>query len=132
MSLAIRNTRNVTMCLAALARLAFAEGDPEQAALLAGAAEGLRGRAGLRAWPVLRRAEAELAAQVRPGAGADRFGQAYAAGPGLSQRKRLPPSGTGPVTAPSRPEPWPADPIGSNHRGEKDCLGLNQKGAGRR
>jgi hypothetical protein len=30
MSLTIRNTRNVTMCLAALARLAFAEGDPER------------------------------------------------------------------------------------------------------
>jgi hypothetical protein len=30
MSLAIRHTRNVTMCLAALARLAFAEGDPSR------------------------------------------------------------------------------------------------------
>ena len=35
--------------LAAFARLAFAEGDPGQAALLAGGTEGLRRRAGLRA-----------------------------------------------------------------------------------
>jgi|SRR5215469_5472716 len=87
MSLALRNTRNVTMCLAALARLAFAEGDPEQAALLAGAAEGLRGRAGLRAWPVLRRAEAELAAQVRQALGADRPVR-----PGVRRRVRAQPA----------------------------------------
>jgi len=34
------------------------EGDPEQAATLAGAAEGLRQRVGLRTWPLLRREEA--------------------------------------------------------------------------
>jgi hypothetical protein len=55
----------VTLCLAAFARLALAEGDPERAALLAGAAEGLRQPVGLQAWPTLRRAEAELVAQVR-------------------------------------------------------------------
>ena len=54
LSLAAHNTRNVTLCLTAFARLALAEGDPERAALLAGAAEGLRQRAGLRAWPALR------------------------------------------------------------------------------
>ena len=47
LSLAIRIIRNVTLCLAAVAQLAFAEGDPERAALLAGAADGLRRRAGL-------------------------------------------------------------------------------------
>ena len=44
LSLAIRIIRNVTLCLAAFAQLAFAEGDPERAALLAGGAEGLRRR----------------------------------------------------------------------------------------
>jgi hypothetical protein len=38
----------------AYARLALAEGDPERAARLEGAAEGLRQRSGLRAWPMLR------------------------------------------------------------------------------
>jgi len=87
LSLAIRVSRNVALCLAAFARLALAEGDPERAALAAGAADGLRRRAGLRAWPVLRRGEAELAAQVRQALGTDRFDQAFAAGAGLSQRE---------------------------------------------
>ncbi len=46
-SLAAYSTQNVTLSLAAFAQLAFAEGDPGRAALLAGAAEGLRRRAGL-------------------------------------------------------------------------------------
>jgi len=48
-SLAARNTPFVTLCLVAYARLAFADGDPERAARLEGAAEGLRRRVGLRA-----------------------------------------------------------------------------------
>jgi hypothetical protein len=44
----------VTLILAAFAQLALTEGDPERAALLAGAAEGLQRRAGLRTWPMLR------------------------------------------------------------------------------
>jgi Domain of unknown function (DUF4062) len=51
------------------ARLAFARADPGRAALLAGAAEGLRRRAGLRAWPMLRRGEAQLVAEVRQALG---------------------------------------------------------------
>ena len=46
-------------------------GDPERAALLAGVAEGLQRRAGLRAWPMLRRGETELAAQIRETLGPD-------------------------------------------------------------
>ena len=45
LSLAARSTRFVTLCLAGYARLALAEGDPERAARLKGAADGLR-RAG--------------------------------------------------------------------------------------
>ena len=47
LSLAARSTRFVTLCLAGYARLALAEGDPERAARLKGAAEGLRRRVGL-------------------------------------------------------------------------------------
>jgi hypothetical protein len=61
-------------------------GDPERAALVAGAAEGLRRRAGLRAWPILRQGEAELVAQVRQALGADRFDPVFAAGTRLTQR----------------------------------------------
>jgi ATP/maltotriose-dependent transcriptional regulator MalT len=88
-SMAIRMIRSVTLCLAAFAQLAFAEGDPGRAALLAGAAEGLRRRAGLRTWPVLRRGEAALAAQLRQALGDDRFAQALAAGSRLSQQEAV-------------------------------------------
>ena len=89
LSLAARSTPFVTLSLAAYARLTFAEGDPERAAMLEGAAEGLRQRVGLRAWPMLRRGEAELVAQVRQTLGADRFDQAFATGSGLSQRQAV-------------------------------------------
>jgi predicted ATPase len=89
LSLAIRIIRNVTLCLAAFAQLAFAEGDPERAALLAGAAEGLRRRAGFSTWPMLRQSEALLAAQIRQALGDDRFGQAFAAGSRLSQQEAV-------------------------------------------
>jgi hypothetical protein len=62
LSLAAHSTRNVSLCLAAFARLALVEGDPERAALLVGPAEGLRRRASLRVWTTLRRVEAELVA----------------------------------------------------------------------
>jgi predicted ATPase len=87
LSLAAYSTQNMTLCLAAFARLAFAEGDPERAALLAGAADGLRRRVGLQAWPLLRRGEADLTAQIRQTLGADRFDQAYAAGAKLNRRQ---------------------------------------------
>jgi hypothetical protein len=79
----------VTLCLAAFARLAFVEGDPQQAALLTGAADGLRQRVGLRAWPLLRPEETELVAQVRQALGADRFDELYAAGSRLSQQEAV-------------------------------------------
>ena len=87
--LANRITRHVTTCLAAFAQLAFAEGDPGRAALLAGAAEGLRGRAGLRTWPMLRRGEAQLATQIRQTLGSGRYDQAFAAGARLSQQEAV-------------------------------------------
>ena len=79
----------VTLCLAGYAQLAFADGDPDRAALLEGAAEGLRRRVGLRAWPHLRRVEADLVAQVRQRLGAARFDQAFSAGSGLTQQQAV-------------------------------------------
>jgi tetratricopeptide (TPR) repeat protein len=88
-SLAARSTPFVTLCLAGYAWLAFADGDPDRAALLEGAAEGLRRRVGLSAWPHLRKVEADLVAQVRPRLGAARFDRAFSAGSGLTQQQAV-------------------------------------------
>src|SRR5262245_44926020 len=87
LSLAAHSTRSVTLCLAAFSRLAFVEGDPHMAATLAGAAEGLRRRVGLRVWSLLGQEEAELVARVRKALGTDSFDQLYAAGSRLSQQE---------------------------------------------
>jgi len=89
LSVAARSTASVTVCLAAHARLAFAEDDPERAAQLQGAAEGLRERVGLRVWPTLRQGEAELVTQARQTLGTERFNQAFSAGSALSQREAV-------------------------------------------
>ena len=89
LGLAARSTPFVTLCLAAYARLALAEGDPERAARLKGAAEGLRQRVGLPAWPDLRRLEEELVAQIRQELSAAQFDQAFSDGSGLTQRQAI-------------------------------------------
>lgn len=89
LSVAARSTPFVTLCLSGYAQLAFADGDPERAARLEGAADGLRRRVGLSAWPHLRRVETELAAQARQRLGAARFDQAFAAGSRLTQREAV-------------------------------------------
>ena len=88
-SLAARSTPFVTLCLAGYAWLAFSDGDPERAARLEGAAEGLRRRVGLSAWPHLRKLEAELVAQVRQKLGTGHFDQAFSAGSALTQREAV-------------------------------------------
>lgn len=101
-SLAARSTSFVTLCLAGYAWLAFAEGDPDRAALLEGAAEGLRRRVGMLAWPHLRLMEADLVAQVRHRLGAARFDRAFSVGSGLAQHQAVAivrdQRGTGPQT----------------------------------
>jgi hypothetical protein len=67
----------------------LAAGDPGRAALLAGAVEGLRRRAGLGAWPMLRQPEAAQRDQIRQALGTDQFKQAYEAGTRLSQREAV-------------------------------------------
>ena len=89
LSLAAHTSRNVSLCLSAFALLVFVEGDPERAALVAGAAEGLRRRSALGVWPLLRRGEAALVTQVRLALGADRFDEVFAAGARLSQREAV-------------------------------------------
>ncbi len=89
LSLASRSIPFVAFTLAAYARLEFADGDPEQAARLEGAAEGLRQRSGLRAWPILRQGEAELVARIHQTLDPQRFDQAFSAGTRLSQREAV-------------------------------------------
>jgi predicted ATPase len=91
LALALRahNTRGVTLCLGAFAQLAFAQGDPEQAALLAGAVDGLLRRLGIQLWPMRRQWAAERIAEYRAALGSDRFDQAYAAGCRLNQREAV-------------------------------------------
>ena len=89
LSLAARNTAFVTLCLSAYAWLAFADGDPERAARLEGATEGLRQRVGLVAWSHMRRLEADLLAQVRQRLGGSQFDQAFSAGSRLTQQEAV-------------------------------------------
>jgi predicted ATPase len=89
LSLAATTTRSVTLCLTAFAQLAFVQGDRERAALLAGAAQGLRQRVGLGAWPVQQQGEAQMAAQIRQALGADRFDENFAAGVRLNRQQAI-------------------------------------------
>src|SRR5262249_34015541 len=88
-SVATHSADTGALALVGFARAALMGGDAERAALLIGAAEGLRHRVGLRVWPPLRRGEAELVEQVRQALGTDRFDQAFAAGSRLQQREAI-------------------------------------------
>jgi hypothetical protein len=79
----------MTLCLAAYARLALAQGDPERAARLKGAADGLRRRVGLPAWPDQRRLDEEPVTQIRQKLSAAQFDQAFSDGSGLTQRQAI-------------------------------------------
>ncbi len=79
------STQTVTFSLVAYAQLALAESDVRRAAMALGAADGLRQRAGLRAWPSMRRGEAELATRVAQEIDPEVFEDAFAAGSELNQ-----------------------------------------------
>jgi predicted ATPase len=83
------STLTVTFSLIAAAQLAHADGDARRAAVALGAADGLRSRAGLKAWPSTRRREAELVAQVEEAADSWEYETAHAAGAGLSHREAI-------------------------------------------
>jgi hypothetical protein len=87
LSLALRTTPLMTLAFGAFGRLALAEGEPGRGALLLGAADGLRRRAGVRPWPMLRRPETELTGEVREALGTDDFDQAFAVGFRLSRQE---------------------------------------------
>ena len=89
LSMATHSTRNVTLGLTAFAQLAFAQGEGARAALLAGAAEGLRQRVGLRAWPLQEQGEAQMVAGIRQAVGADRFDQDFTAGAQLNRQQAI-------------------------------------------
>ena len=79
------STQTVTFSLVAYAQLALAEKDVRSAATALGAADGLRQRAGLRAWPSMRRSEAELATRLAEQIDPEIFKDAFAAGSELNQ-----------------------------------------------
>ncbi len=89
LSLASRSTHFVTLCLMGFAAVAAGEGDAEQAALVIGAADGLRQRIGLQAWPMLRSGEADLADRVRRELGPDVYDRMHAAGAQLNQQRAV-------------------------------------------
>ena len=80
------STHTVSFCLVAFAQLMSAEGLPDRAALALGAAEGVRQRAGIRAWPSLRRGESLLIEHVQRQLGTDRFDEEFANGFQMSRR----------------------------------------------
>jgi predicted ATPase len=85
----VHSMRNLSLILVAFARLALATRDPERAARLLGAATGLRDRTGFSPWPMLRRGERELRAEIRAALGRDRLEEALATGSRLNQREAI-------------------------------------------
>ena len=83
------STLSLTFALAASAQLALAQGDSRRAATALGAAEALRRRAGLRAWPSTRRGEAGLVNRVAQELDAQDYEDAFAAGAELSHREAV-------------------------------------------
>ena len=77
----------LTFALLSCAELALAEGAALRAASALGAVDGLRQRAGLQAWPLLRRSEAELIVRVQQASDPAALKEAFAAGSELSQRE---------------------------------------------
>ncbi|MGE0539091.1 MAG: DUF4062 domain-containing protein [Dehalococcoidia bacterium] len=84
-----RSTLMVTFCLVTYAQLALAQGDQLRAALALGAVDGLRGRAGLRAWPMLRPGEARLLASVEQACDPGQFKESLATGAQLNLREAI-------------------------------------------
>ncbi len=83
------STLSVTFALVASADLALAEGSAARAATALGAVAGLRERAGLLAWPVTRRIEADLGAHLAATADPAVVAECHAAGVELHHREAL-------------------------------------------
>jgi len=83
------STLTVTFSLVIAAQLALADGDARRAAVALGAADALRRRARLKAWPSTRRRETELVTRVAEAADSWDFEDALAAGAQLSHREAV-------------------------------------------
>ena len=83
------STLTVTFALVAFTELALAEADPQSAAVAVGAASGLRTRAGLLAWPLTRRLEADLLASVTHELDPETFKVTFKAGSQLHLREAI-------------------------------------------
>ncbi|MGH9133108.1 MAG: DUF4062 domain-containing protein, partial [Ilumatobacteraceae bacterium] len=83
------STLTLTFALVTAAQLALAAGDLRRAATALGAADGLRQRAGLTAWPSMRRREGQLIALVADGIDPGAYEAAFAEGAELNARAAL-------------------------------------------
>ena len=83
------STLTVTFALVTFTELLLAEADPRTAAVAVGAASGLRTRAGLLAWPVTRRLEADLRSRVTGELDPETFNVAFEEGSQLHLRQAL-------------------------------------------
>ena len=83
------STLTLTFALITAAELAVADGEPARAATALGAADALRRRAGLTAWPLIRRREHQLVALVTNATDPATYDAAFAAGAELNARAAL-------------------------------------------
>ena len=83
------STLTLTFALVSAAELALADGEPVRAATALGTADALRRRAGLTAWPLIRRREHQLVALVTKGIDPATYDAAFAAGADLNARAAL-------------------------------------------
>jgi len=83
------STLTVTFALVAFGHLALANGDVRGAATALGAVDGLRKRAGLLAWPLTRRGEADLADRVAQQTEASVLEECLAFGAGFQRSEAL-------------------------------------------
>ena len=79
----------LSFALIAYAELTLAEADNRRAAMALGAADGLRRRAGLRAWPLIRQSESELITRLVEQTDPDVYTDAFTAGSELHARDAL-------------------------------------------
>ncbi|HWM18907.1 MAG TPA: DUF4062 domain-containing protein [Ilumatobacteraceae bacterium] len=84
-----RSALTLSFALIAHAELTLAEGDNRAAVMALGAADGLRKRAGLRAWPLIRQSESELIARLVQQTDPEVYRDAFAAGSELHARDAL-------------------------------------------
>jgi predicted ATPase len=89
LSLETNSIRITTQFLTGYSHLSLARGDADRAALLAGAAEGLRRRVGIRPWPMQRRGEAALITQIGEALGSNGLNDAFTAGSRLNLRQAV-------------------------------------------